>query len=734
MLFFGTIIVVGIFTLIGVIQYRAVLSIAFSEVEAKFNSGRLRPPEGVRELFEAAFEDLAALGFDSPVWVLNTEKVGETVFTRLQAALHNPKTGTVAWLSPPTDINRPSFLLMYFTSHLEDGRYAVTQVEDPFFEAVRDEATPAQTVKAAQFTQLLESHEAFVASQGAPVNRTAPRRHIEEFAAPWQQGIRKRLLAAGQLQDEDGIARPSLAFGVRLLIAIYRRPKTASDQQKSYAGRLAALFPIMQRMQHASPARRHEWLLFFASAGLSLVVGTAVFGFKLTAILLGVIAFHEFGHYAAMWAFGYRNIHIAFLPLLGGVTIGHENDPDPAKRAWVSLAGPLPGIIIGWALLAWFLLGNPPLAVAEWLGPLAWILLIVNYLNVLPIPPLDGSHVVRALLPPRFLVLQVLLIAAGIGLAVVLGLVLGLWILAFIALMQLMTVAGIIRIGRTVRAVDSTALNAREVRSLRIRHVLETMERLFGPATSPASRLRQAQEALGLITMRRFSHLHRAVVGVVFAALLVVPVTAISIGTGLVALPSFGLSSIDYEEEVAKYEQRYAKWAHRAREKPIDELIRSLESYGEPPGRPSTESDLARAERRLGSFPDHLAAVYRAANGIPSIGLAPIREIRPVAEDSAARRLLSDGQYEGSHYVVLSNGTEYSGIEIPHESTRNWWVLGPEQFENRQLFWAPNGLPDHPEYQVIEYFIESPTAYRGLDSLVEMTWVQQAIDAEILAD
>src|SRR4029079_2499165 len=123
-------------------------------------------------------------------------------------------------------------------------------------------------------------------------------------------------------------------------------------------------------------------------------LGALVWNPRYAVILLVVIGIHELGHYLAMRAFGYRNVHMLALPLIGGVTIGQEANPSASKRAWMSLMGPLPGIVIGWLLM----FATPALAsvpeLAAWVGD-AWpLFLVINYLNLLPIPPLDGARVV----------------------------------------------------------------------------------------------------------------------------------------------------------------------------------------------------------------------------------------------------------------------------------------------------------------------------------------------------
>ncbi len=84
------------------------------------------------------------------------------------------------------------------------------------------------------------------------------------------------------------------------------------------------------------------------------------------------------------------------------VPVSMQNLSHPKRdMAWVAIAGPASnfGQAIGWALLLYVSIGSA----TEWLHSMAIagisINLILIALNLLPIPPLDGSRVLTALLP-----------------------------------------------------------------------------------------------------------------------------------------------------------------------------------------------------------------------------------------------------------------------------------------------------------------------------------------------
>jgi Zn-dependent protease len=122
-----------------------------------------------------------------------------------------------------------------------------------------------------------------------------------------------------------------------------------------------------------------------------------VFSFNSVFILLGVILFHELGHIAAMYAFKYRDLQILFIPLLGAAATGKKEDIAIWKQVIVYLMGPLPGIVVGIGLIALYHLYQAP-----WLYETAIIMLVINYLNLLPFVPLDGGHIIRLTIMERF--------------------------------------------------------------------------------------------------------------------------------------------------------------------------------------------------------------------------------------------------------------------------------------------------------------------------------------------
>lgn len=134
-------------------------------------------------------------------------------------------------------------------------------------------------------------------------------------------------------------------------------------------------------------------LVLFVGAAL-LVPWLSFLGIGYIAALIGVIFFHELGHFLAMRQFNYNNTSIFFIPLFGGGAVGDKDQVSLREEVIVLLAGPVPGLILGliFAILANFI------DAFRGLEFLAWMLILINLLNLLPIYPLDGGKIANVLI------------------------------------------------------------------------------------------------------------------------------------------------------------------------------------------------------------------------------------------------------------------------------------------------------------------------------------------------
>jgi Zn-dependent protease len=154
-----------------------------------------------------------------------------------------------------------------------------------------------------------------------------------------------------------------------------------------------------------------------------MIVGLALFalaarqdmGLAGMGILVAVVALHELGHLAAMWVFGYRDLAVFFIPFLGAAATGRKRDAPAWQRGLITLAGPVPGILLGWALV---FLAPGDLVASPHFASLVGMLLVVNGINLLPVMPFDGGRLLNLTLFSRHPTLEtVFAIVTGLGLA-----------------------------------------------------------------------------------------------------------------------------------------------------------------------------------------------------------------------------------------------------------------------------------------------------------------------------
>lgn len=132
-------------------------------------------------------------------------------------------------------------------------------------------------------------------------------------------------------------------------------------------------------------------LVFFALIGFLAGGHSAVS----MLLLISVLFIHESGHLAAMWLFGYQKLRMLFIPLAGAVAIGNKQDMSEKESAIILLAGPVPGMLIGYILLLG--IGRPADGSEEILFTAARWFIYLNALNLLPFFPLDGGQLFRIL-------------------------------------------------------------------------------------------------------------------------------------------------------------------------------------------------------------------------------------------------------------------------------------------------------------------------------------------------
>jgi Zn-dependent protease len=348
------------------------------------------PPEAAEKLAEL-LHAAAQLGFATPVYHLLRTLGGETVMTSANCRHSRGEiVARVVHMHLGNVHPAQQKVTLCLMTQLMDGRRLVTSDQRRSFNSPPN--VIAQRRIGASLTELLTMH----------------RRKLDELCLRTSP---ERVL------DEEGLAafcdRAELeALEFHRQRGLYEEISPEEVEQKQ--ARLAAhqvvagenetdnaVLTEIDRLQN----RKGNWKTGFAVGLVTLIAfliaGGVRWNWEFVLILTGVVTFHELGHFVAMRLLRYRDLRMFFVPLLGAAVTGRHYNVKGWQRAVVSLAGPVPGIVVGLALVgATQGTGNLTLELT------ALILLVVNGINLLPFVPLDGGWVMHAVLFSRHFVLE----------------------------------------------------------------------------------------------------------------------------------------------------------------------------------------------------------------------------------------------------------------------------------------------------------------------------------------
>lgn len=402
-----------------------------------------------------------------------------------------------------------------------------------------------------------------------------------------------------------------LAGNLRRLRVVLRQQPPDSSLLKTTAPleRSLLIFVAAKAVPKASPPPEVQWLLYLGSCLLFLVLGTAVFGWAFAWVLLVVVALHEAGHYLAMRALGYRHTQMLMLPLVGGVAFGEEARPNAWHRAVVSLAGPVPGLLLGLGLV-WAAPQEPALAL------LAWVMVFINALNLLPFQPLDGGHVLEALLPWRHAAVRFVL--EGVALA---GLAALWWLLdaevaLLLAALRVLTWRTLWRQVQFEQRYRQAAARAKppDAKAL-ARLSFQLLEQLLPERTSLAQRIRMVDALIAHLRYKPMKGARAAALAMGYVALLALPVLAAPQVAHLI-----GETFLGDEERLSRAQ---AEAGQRMRQMSLAQLVAAIERRASPPA-PASELALQSLAHRTGDvLPQDVRAFYAVSDGLETpTGLA----------------------------------------------------------------------------------------------------------------
>ena len=269
----------------------------------------------------------------------------------------------------------------------------------------------------------------------------------------------------------------------------------------SQTERVDAVMAELEQAHSKSSSSLRSVSLLLGSAALFVALGAWFWSIELVLYLLPILLFHELGHYVAMRYFRYRNLKMFFLPLLGAAVSGQHFNIPGWKKVLVSLAGPIPGI----------LLAIPMVVIAVQTQNELWrnatlMIVLVNVFNLLPLLPLDGGWVAHALYFCRQPWLDVLFrLTAAIGM-VSIGITWQLYFFMGFGALMMMAVPVAIKNSSIAKKVKSEGLETVSDDSETIPRA--TVERIVahlpteGPNSLPKPLAQQTKQIFNAITAR----------------------------------------------------------------------------------------------------------------------------------------------------------------------------------------------------------------------------------------
>ncbi|HEY9648293.1 MAG TPA: tetratricopeptide repeat protein [Chroococcidiopsis sp.] len=170
---------------------------------------------------------------------------------------------------------------------------------------------------------------------------------------------------------------------------------------------IAEFHRLQQKSKTGISKGGKNWLLL-GTLALFIVSYSTTFDPIRLLIFVAVLLLHEGGHVLAMKIFGYRDTVMLFIPFLGALATARKDNASLTEKVWISLAGPLPGLVLGIGLAIAFGYGDlsdPNIArwfqSTNWIRETSWMLIILNLFNLLPVYPLDGGQVADLLVFSR---------------------------------------------------------------------------------------------------------------------------------------------------------------------------------------------------------------------------------------------------------------------------------------------------------------------------------------------
>jgi Zn-dependent protease len=166
-----------------------------------------------------------------------------------------------------------------------------------------------------------------------------------------------------------------------------------SEEKKQKTGIWALFAKLGTKALSAVPKFLKALKMTKVGLAAASFAGYSVFySWKFALLLMVAVGFHESGHVWAMKRMGIPTKGFYFIPFLGGAAIAEGQYKTYGENAYISIMGPIWGLLMaGATALLYLATGNP-----MWAAATAWMSTI-NLFNLLPITPLDRGQLMRAI-------------------------------------------------------------------------------------------------------------------------------------------------------------------------------------------------------------------------------------------------------------------------------------------------------------------------------------------------
>ncbi|MFB2924079.1 MULTISPECIES: site-2 protease family protein [Aerosakkonema] len=374
-----------------------------------------KTPDYVKELFKMPVNEIKKLGFQFCCYCQE-----ETIFAekRWQVLLFNKNCQTFAHAVMSALPDRGNQANISFYTYFEDGVVLLTMnglvhsiigempatiIQDPYA-VTTEEQWQAHQEKLDELTSDKEprnlSLEAFV-----------------EFIDSHQAAYINHLLVSKQITRQKGQDLFDITVLTALKTAIKIKRGTSKYtkllKQRAARAKMSPLenveipveveveaFCILDKWEQRRAKKNFKFWFLIVSLVLFVLSFTAFFQAETLLILIAVLFLHELGHWLAMKLYGYENTSIFFLPFFGAAATGRKDNATLSEKVIVLLAGPLPGLLLG-AGIGITMQANGNIHDSKVLFMAISLLVVINYLNLLPIMPLDGGRILNILLFSR---------------------------------------------------------------------------------------------------------------------------------------------------------------------------------------------------------------------------------------------------------------------------------------------------------------------------------------------